>query len=338
MDNLRVVVTGGSGFLGRYVVKELIKSGYKVTIFDINEPQKKYDNFFRGSNYCKGSILDIDCCKTAFKNDADVIVHLAAIIGAISDFPPETVFNVNTTGTFNVFKVAYDAGVKKIIYASSDASYGYNFRKHPKDTFIPDYIPIDEDFSQEPLDVYGTSKKIGEEIAKFFNRKYGITTIGLRISHIRIPIISNPESNKTSDLSEIEFFRSIEVYQKNLIDFGMMLMPLKPRILGKGENKVWSGYIFSYNDIRDAATAFVLAIKNNELKGKNEIFCIGNMEDNGTKYSTKELIKKFHFENVPLRKDLKDREPLYCSDKAKRILGYQSKYNWWELYGSKLFN
>ena len=337
MNNLRVAVTGGLGFLGRYVVKELIKSGANVTIFDINEPNKKYDSFFKGSEYCKGNILNINDCKAVFKN-IDVIVHLAAIIGALTDYPSETVFNVNTTGTFNIFKAAYGTGVSKIIYASSDASYGYNFRKSEKDTFIPAYLPVDEDFPQKPLDVYGTSKRVCEEIAKFFNNKYGITTIGLRISHIRIPISSNPECNDISNLSELEIYRSIEVYQKNLSNFGMMLMPLEPRILGKGENKVWSGYIFSYNDVRDAAAAFILAVKNKELKGKNEIFCIGNMEDNGTKYLTKDLIKQFHFENVPLKKDLKDREPLYCSDKAKRILGYQSKFNWWELYGSKLFD
>jgi nucleoside-diphosphate-sugar epimerase len=281
-------------------------------------------------------MLNIEDCREAFKN-TDVIVHLAAIIGAITDYPPETVFNVNTTGTFNVFKAAFDCGVNKVIYSSSDASYGYNFRKLENDVFLPPYLPVDEDFPQNPMDVYGTSKKICEEIAKFFNNKYGITAIGLRISHIRIPMSSDPEKNDISLLSDLEIFRSIEVYQKNLLDYGMLLMPLKSRILGKGDNKVWSGYIFSYNDVRDAASAFVLAVKNQGLAGKNEIFCIGNMQDNSTKYPTRELIKLFNFENVPFKKELKDREPLYNSDKAKKILGYQSKFNWWELYGSKLF-
>ena len=337
MENLRVVVTGGLGFLGRYVVKELIKFNFNVTVFDNNEPNKKLGAFFEGSDYYRGNILNINDCKAAFKN-ADIIVHLAAIIGALTDYPSETVFNVNTTGTFNVFKAAIDSNINKIIYASSDASYGYNFRKSPGDTFLPAYLPVDEDFPQKPLDVYGTSKKVCEEIARFFNNKYGVTAIGLRISHIRIPISSNPEVNDISNLSALEIYRSIEVYQKNLSDFGMMLMPLEPRLLGKGENQVWSGYIFSYNDVRDAASAFILAARNKKLEGKNEIFCICNMEDNGTKYLTKDLIKLFHFENVPLKKDLKGREPLYNCDKAKTILGFQSKFNWWELYGSKLFN
>lgn len=337
MSDLRIVVTGGSGFLGRYVVKELIESGANVTVFDIKEPEKKYGSFFKGSAYHEGSALDIGNCRAAFRK-ADVVIHLAAIIGALTDYPPETVFNVNTAGTFNIFKAAHDEGVEKVIYASSDATYGYNFRKSREDIFIPKYLPVDEDFPQNPIDVYGTSKKVCEEIAKFFNDKYEITTIGLRISHIRIPISSDPCSIDISNLSEIEIYRSIEVYQKNLSDFGMMLMPLEPRLMGKGENKVWSGYIFSYNDARDAASAFVLALKNNNLTGKNELFCIGNMEDNGTKYMTKDLIKLFGFGNVLFKKDLKDREPLFSCKKAEKVLGYKSKFNWWELYGSKLFD
>jgi nucleoside-diphosphate-sugar epimerase len=337
MNNLKVVVTGGLGFLGRYVVKELLNNKFQVTVFDTNEPNEKLKDFLDGSDYYKGNILNINDCKAAFKN-ADIVIHLAAIIGALTDYPSETVFNVNTTGAFNTFKAAIDSGINKIIYASSDASYGYNFKKSPQDVFLPAYFPVDEDFPQKPLDVYGTSKKVCEEIAGFFNNKYGITAVGLRISHIRVPISSNPELNDISKLSALEIYRSIEVYQKNLSDFGLMLMPLESRLLGKGENQVWSGYIFSYNDVRDAASAFVLAAKNKKIEGKNEIFCIGNMDDNGTIYPTKELLKLFHFENVPLKKDLKGRDPLYSCDKAKTILGFESKYNWWELYGSKLFD
>jgi nucleoside-diphosphate-sugar epimerase len=337
MENLRVAVTGGLGFLGRYVVKDLVDNNFKVTVFDSNEPTARLNDYLAGSDYFKGDVLNIDDCRTAFKN-ADIVIHLAAIIGALTAYPPETVFNVNTTGTFNVFKAAIDSGVGKVIYASSDASYGYNFRKSPEDTFMPAYLPVDEDFPQKPLDVYGTSKKVCEEIAGFFNNKFGITSIGLRISHIRVPVSSNPEVNDISNLSPLEIYRSIEVYQKNLSDFGMMLMPLESRLLGKGENQVWSGYIFSYNDVRDAALAFILAANNKSIKGQNEIFCIGNMDDNGTKYLTEDLLKLFKFDNIPLKKDLRGRDPLYNCDKAKNILGFRSRFNWWELYGSKLFS
>lgn len=337
MKNLKIVVTGGSGFLGRYLIKELIDNGGDVTIFDLNEPSKKNSNYTEGSGYYEGDILNIDDCKAAFKN-ADIVIHLAAIIGALTDLPPEKVFSINTMGTFNVFEAAHDASVDKVIYTSSDASYGYNFKKTREEIFKPEYLPVDESYTQKPIDLYGTTKKISEEIAEFFNKKNEISAIGLRISHIRIPISSDPEKTDINKLSELEIFRSIETYQKNLLDFGTMLMPIKPRIFGKGKNKVWSGYIFSYNDVRDVVLAFNLAIENKSLEGKHEIFCIGNMEDNGTKYSTRELIEKYGFEDVPLKRDFKEREPLFSCDKARDILGYQSKFNWWELYGSKLFS
>ena len=335
MEN--IVVVGGTGILGQHVVKDLKESGYKITVFDIKKPESKYKDIFKDVNFYEGSMANIDDCKKALEN-ADVVIHLAAIIAAITDFQPETIFNINTSGTFNIFQAACDLGIKKIIYASSASVYGYNFRINPNDRFKPEYLPIDEEHPLNPLDTYGLTKMIGEEIAKLCNKKYGITTISLRLTHIKIPVEYDPDKIKDSGLNEIEIYRSINTYKKNLMDTGFMLWPIEPRILGKGRNKVWSNFIFTYNDVRDAASAFRLAVKVEGLEGKNEVFCIGNMDDNATKFTTAELLKKYQFENVPIKREIKDKQPLYNCDKAKKILGYQSKYNWWELFGKELFN
>jgi len=316
MSTQNIVVTGGSGTVGRYLVKELMKFDYKVTIFDMKEPQEEYANFFKGTNYCKGNILKIDDCKRSFKG-TNIVIHLGAIPHPIGNLP-ELVFNVNVLGTYNVFQAACDLGITKVIFASSDASYGFHFRNSFDDILLPEYLPIDEDHPQKPKDCYGLSKKISEEIATTFNRKYGITTIGLRISHVRIP--------EKSGMS------GIEAYQKNIKEKGVMI----PSLIYNESGDVFTGQIFSYNDVRDVAQAFRLTTQVKGLEGKSEIFCIGNIDDIPTKFETKELIKKWHFDKIPLKRKLKKREPLCDFSKANRILGYRSKYNWWEMYGSKI--
>jgi nucleoside-diphosphate-sugar epimerase len=332
-----IVVVGGSGILGQYVVKDLHESGYKVSVFDVKKPEKKNSDIFRDIDFYEGSMANFDDCRKALKN-ADIVIHLAAIIAAITDFQPETIFNINTSGTFNIFQASCDLGISKVIYASSASVYGYNFRIKPDDRFIPRYLPIDEEHPLNPLDTYGVTKMIGEEIAGLFNKKYGITSFSLRLTHIKIPVEYDPDKIEESGLNEIEIYRSINSYRKNLVETGFMLWPLEPRLLGKGRNQVWSNFILNYNDVRDAASAFRLAAKVRGLDGKNEVFCIGNLEDNATRFSTAELLKKYMLENIPLKKEIKGKEPLYSCEKARKILGYQSKYNWWELYGKELFN
>ena len=73
------------------------------------------------------------------------------------------------------------------------------------------------------------------------------------------------------------------------------------------------------------------------FEGKNEIFNIANTSDNATSFNTRELIKMYGYENIPLKRELDEREPLFSCDKAKKMLGYMSKYDWWELFGKQLF-
>jgi len=215
---VKIIVTGGSGRIGRYVVEELKKFGHEVTVFDVRKSRSKDVNFI------KGDMLNIDDCKKAFKGK-DAIVHLAAIPHPLND-PPEKVFNVNVVGTFNVHQTAADLGIKKVVQASSDSSYGFNYRKEA-DVLLPEYLPIDEDHPQKPADPYGLSKKVGEEIAKTFANRYGMITVALRICGIISP---EPES---------------------VLEF--------KRVLKKGGWR-W------YNDVRDVAYAFRLVVEAKELK------------------------------------------------------------------------
>jgi len=275
---MKIIVTGGSGRVGRYVVEELNKFGYEVLIFDTGEPQSKDVNFM------KGDMLNIDNCRKAFKG-ADAIIHLAAIPNPLND-PPEKVFNVNVVGTFNVHQAAVDLEIEKVVQASSDSSYGFNFRKEG-DVLLPKYLPIDEDHPQKPADPYGLSKKVGEEIAKGFTSRYGVTTIALRICGVILP---EPEA---------------------VLKF--------EKILRKGGGRF-------YNDVRDVACAFRLAVEAKNLR-KYEVFCI-SAEDNASKLDSVELVTREWGSHIPFTKEIKGKGSLYDWNKAKVLLGYQPHHTW----------
>lgn len=282
---MKIAVTGASGKVGKYVVEELKKFHREVTAFDIKEPEDKEVPFI------KGDMLKIDDCRKAFKGK-DAIVHLAAIPNPLND-PPEVVFNTNVVGTFNVHQAAADLGVQKVVHASSDSSYGFNFLREG-DFLLPEYLPIDENHPQRPADPYGLSKKVGEEIARSFSKRYGILTIALRICVVFFP-------------EETEFYRPIIEEEKEFR---------------------W------YNDARDVAQAFRLAVETEGLK-KYEAFCI-SAADNGAKRESTELVREFFSDKIMFTRKIKGRESLYDWSKARTLLGYQPRYTWKDLLeGSK---
>ena len=275
---MRIVVTGGSGNVGRYVVDELRKFHHEITVFDVKEPKDKDVNSVRGD------MSKIDDCRKAF-GGAEAIVHLAAIPHPLND-PPEKVFNINVAGTFNIHQAAADLGIGKVVQASSDSSYGFNFRKEG-DVLLPEYLPVDEDHPQRPQDPYGLSKKVGEEIARSFVSRYGMTTIALRICGVIYP---EPES----------------------------IPGLKDAVKKGGWN--W------YNDVRDVAYAFRLAVEATDLK-RYEVFCI-SAADTGSELDSVELARREWGSHIPFTREIRRRESLYDWTRARGLLGYQPRYTW----------
>ena len=313
MGKSRVVVTGGAGKVGTYVLNELIQHGHDVSSFDVATPKTYGD--LPDVKYDTGDILKLESCKAAIKG-ADVVVHLAAIPRP-AGYPPDLLFNINVTGTFNVLQAACDLGIGRVVCASSDAAYGFNFRNSFSDIYYPDYLPLDEEHPLRPKDAYGLSKKLGEDIGQSFNAKYGTTIIMLRISHVVVPV-------KTDRAG-------IDAYQKNIAASGFMLPSYAYNEAGNIFHR-----IFSYNDVRDAAIGFRLAIEEGSLEGKYQAIGIGALDDNSTRFTTEELIHKYQYSEVPQKRKLRGREPLIDFGKAKRILGFRSKFNWWKAYGSRV--
>ena len=194
---MNVLVTGGSGTVGKYVVSELIKH-HKVGILDIKEPE---------CPQCKFHWVDMMNLPALTKviSGYEAIIHLAGIPHPLND-PPEKVFTTNVLGTFNIMEAASKNHVSKVILASSESTLGFAFRS--KD-FTPEYIPIDENHPTNPQDPYGLSKIACEQILKSYSHKTDIQTISIRMPWVWVP-----------EKEMLEFYQSLvsnyQQWHKNL--------------------------------------------------------------------------------------------------------------------------
>jgi nucleoside-diphosphate-sugar epimerase len=172
MSYRRVVVTGGSGRLGRFVVERL-KDKYDVSVIDMKPSD------VAGVGYENVDITDLAGLSKAFEG-VDAVIHLAAVPNPRTS-SPEACFRVNTQGTWTALQAAEDAGVKRVIVISSDAATGLHY--NPKD-WMPQYLPVDEKHPIRPSEVYSLSKEVTESIARCFSVRGKTEVIVVRPGHI----------------------------------------------------------------------------------------------------------------------------------------------------------
>ncbi|MDF2922136.1 MAG: galE [Paenibacillaceae bacterium] len=172
----KVVVTGGSGRLGSYVVEHFLESGYEVVNADAVKPASSR------AKHVTVDLTNLGECYGVLAG-ADAVVHLAAIPVAYSH-PNEVTFGNNVMSTYNVLEAAAGLGIRKAVIASSESSYGIVFAKRP---LIPQYLPLDEEHPQLPEDSYGLSKIVNEQTAEMFNRRTGMQVVSFRIGNVITP-------------------------------------------------------------------------------------------------------------------------------------------------------
>lgn len=170
---MRIVVTGGTGLAGRWVVKHLQEAGHEVQNVDWKQD---------GSARAECLVADLSDPGQAFEAlaGAQAVVHLAAI-PAPGMRPPAETFRINTLSTYNVFAAAESHGLRRVVYASSETVLGLPFDEPPA------FAPIDEAHPPRPESSYALSKLTGETLAGQFSRRTGIPYVGLRISNIIEP-------------------------------------------------------------------------------------------------------------------------------------------------------
>ena len=212
----RIIFTGGTGKAGRHAVPYLLDKGYQILNLDL----KPFDH--PGVNTLITDITDSGQVFNAFTThfgfdgyDAgsppkapDAIVHFAAIPRVMLT-PDNTTFAQNTVGTYNVIEAAMKLGVRKVIFASSETTYGVCFAEGDKDYHA---FPLTEDYDSDPMDSYGLSKLLNEKTGRAFAMRYGADIYALRIGNVIEPheyvnfpgYIANPPLRKRNAWSYID--------------------------------------------------------------------------------------------------------------------------------------
>ncbi|MGC4410319.1 NAD(P)-dependent oxidoreductase [Rhizobium rosettiformans] len=187
----RIVFTGGSGKAGRHVVPYLLGKGHKVLNVDRAVLDVPGVHTLLTDVTDAGEVFNALSCHFGYDGyeqeggpkPADAVVHFAAV-PRILMHPDNKTFAENTVSTYNVIESAAKLGIKKVIIASSETTYGVCFAEGDKDY---KEFPLTEDYDVDPMDSYGLSKVVNEKTARAFAMRFGIDVYALRIGNVIAP-------------------------------------------------------------------------------------------------------------------------------------------------------
>lgn len=170
----RNLITGGLGFLGSCLARQLVEKSEEVVVFDLAMGSKLIESIKDKLKFVRGDLTDETQVLAAVRdNDIDCIYHLAALVPPVSEQNLPTTFKVNVQGTINVLEAARLLKVGSLIFVSTLATYGLGT---PRLT--------NEDVPQEPRNMYGTTKVCCERLGEQYHRKYGVNFRGVRFPPI----------------------------------------------------------------------------------------------------------------------------------------------------------
>jgi nucleoside-diphosphate-sugar epimerase len=285
----RVVVTGGLGNAGKWVLEYLDGAGWDVTCIDLDTPPGAGPGgtAVDGIEFRAGDLTDGAQVRELLADiDPDAVVHMAGVPMAGLRSGGET-FETNVTSAYHVMNAAGQLGAD-VVWTSSDAVYGAVFADPP---WLPDYFPIDESHPCRPEDPYGTSKVVGEEIAAMAARRHEVS-----VASLRPPLIEIPGA-----------YQSVE-----------------RRAAFDPETAERDGEYWSYVDVRDVARAVEAALRA-DLTG-HEAFVVAAAE-NFLGVPTAEAVKAV-FGDLPAECSLSGEQSAFSSAKARSVLGWEPEHDW----------
>lgn len=191
MSKKRIFFTGGTGKAGRHVIPYLLDQGHKVMNVDLMPLDLPGVHNLQADITDSGQMFNAMTSYAGFEElepgngvpKFDAVVHFAAL-SRILIKPDNETFRVNTIGTYHVIEAAVKLGIKKIIIASSETTYGVCFSDGQTN---PKSLPLEEDHDVDPMDSYGLSKVVNEQTARSFQRRSGVDIYALRIGNVIEP-------------------------------------------------------------------------------------------------------------------------------------------------------
>jgi len=196
LSGRRILVTGGSGFIGRHAVARLSRAGAHVRVIDLkSHPDPDVD-------IVVGDIADLDALEAAFAGGIDSVVHLAAVTSVLRSLEqPDLTFTTNVAGTHALLEAARTAGVRSLVFASTNAVTG------PMDA-----PAIVETAVLKPLTPYGATKAAAEMLMSAYTASYGLRCAFLRLTNVYGPGMQAKDSIVARLMRAIRLERTFEIY------------------------------------------------------------------------------------------------------------------------------
>jgi UDP-glucose 4-epimerase len=294
---VRIVVTGGAGFIGSNLVDALLEQGHSITVVD-NLSTGKFDNLFKVKDAAKENrfnFLHMDIrdasLGAAFKGkDIDAVIHLAAQIDVrYSVRHPVIDGDINVLGTLNVLEMAAQGGVKRFVNTSSGGCvYGE-----------PESLPVAETAPRMPDSPYGVSKLAAEQYIRYYERNHGIASCTLALSNVY-----GPRQNAMGEAGVVAIFA------------GKMLAHETPVIFGSGDQT--RDFVF----VEDVVSAYIAALE----KGAGEFINIGTSVQTSVNELYAKMAELLDFEPQPQYAEAREGELDHIAlnvEKAERVLGWR---------------
>lgn len=306
---MRVLVTGGYGFIGSFVAETFFKEGHEVYIIDNLSSGNKENVQFKHKFYHLN--VEDPKCEDIFKsNRFDVVIHLAAQVNVGTSMKdPYLDTQSNVLGLTNILQLSKAYGVKKVVFASSAAVYGLN-----------EEIPLTEDSSCDPLSPYGMNKWIGEQYCKQWHEVFGIETLCFRFSNVY-----GPRQGTVGEGGVISIFINQVLQKEPLEVFGDGEQTRDFIFVEDVANAIFRGVEYDLSGIYNLSTNTETSV--NELI--NQLKRISDVQQVHYNEPKQGDIKYSRLENTRIKKDL-DWVPLHNFQE-----GLEKTYEWFQKHHLK---
>jgi UDP-glucose 4-epimerase len=303
-----ILVAGGAGYIGSHACKELFKQGYNPIVFD--NLIYGHKDFVKWGEFFLGDLNNIDQIRLVFERyKIDAVMHFAAFayVGE-SVTNPKKYYQNNVVATLNLLNIMMEYNVGKFIFSSTCATYGN-----------PEYLPIDETHPQNPINPYGMSKLMIENILKDYSTAYDFRFVSLRY-------FNASGCDIDGDIGE---FHDPETHLIPLVLDAVLGKRDSIKVFGTDYDTKDGSAVRDYIHVVDLANAHILALQYLLQGGKSEIFNLGN----GIGFSVNEVIQSVkRVTGLTFKVDYVDRRAgdpaalIGSSKKINSMLGWRPIY------------